>query len=151
MRDIEDIYQNTVDEIKKSGWQIIYVFDQRPFAYTIGLTKNFGHPEVIISGLPSDFSASILNTIASKIKNEGFVWNTSIPYPFLFARFPAVFRSVDSLHIPEYFRWACRFYGSEPFQALQCLWPDTNGKFPGEPGYAHYAQTVLYSIDQIID
>ena len=38
--------------IKNQGWCVIDVADAPiPFAYTVGLSLNFGHPEILVSGM----------------------------------------------------------------------------------------------------
>jgi len=49
------------DKIKEIGCALIYVTDANPqFAYTIGLTETFNHPEFIICG---DLGAQCLNSV----------------------------------------------------------------------------------------
>jgi hypothetical protein len=49
-------------DIATYGWHVIKVFedDEGPsFAFTIGLYKRFGHPELVVFGLPLDTGAEL--------------------------------------------------------------------------------------------
>ena len=43
--------------VKNNGWYVIKVLEEENeprFAYSVGLYKTFGHPEIIFIGLPHD-------------------------------------------------------------------------------------------------
>ncbi|MGV0837033.1 DUF4262 domain-containing protein [Mycolicibacterium thermoresistibile] len=61
------------DTINDHGWAVQFVeCEKRPFAYTIGLHQ-FGQPELLITGLPAQPAARVLNSIAHMIVDDGTV------------------------------------------------------------------------------
>jgi hypothetical protein len=51
--------------------------------------------------------------------------------------YPVTFRGVSAAFYGEYLGQAVRYYGGKEFPALQCFWPDRNGRFPWQPGYSY--------------
>ena len=54
------------------GWHVVRALERhrgRGFAYTIGLFKNYGHPEVIAFGLPPDRLHALLNLVGDEAKS----------------------------------------------------------------------------------
>lgn len=47
---------------------------------------------------------------------------------------PVAFRRVAAEFYDEYLGQAIRYYGGTAFPALQCFWPDVEGRFPWQPG-----------------
>ena len=51
--------------VATTGWAVEYVTaggdDAPAFAYTVGLYRNFGHPEIILFGLQPDVAQGVLN------------------------------------------------------------------------------------------
>src|ERR1700733_4220828 len=69
--DKDDLLVQTKLNIDKFGLQVIMVdsTDYLPsFAYSIGLTQTYSHPEIICFGLPNNLGHSIINDIAEIIK-----------------------------------------------------------------------------------
>jgi hypothetical protein len=46
------------------------------------------------------------------------------------------FKEVARRHYHEHVGYASWFYKGDDFPALQCLWPDKQGRFPTESGFA---------------
>ena len=64
--------ETTLSKIQKYGWTIINVFrddEIQQYSYTIGLFKNYGHPEITISGIKGEIASEILNIIGDNVKN----------------------------------------------------------------------------------
>nr|MBP6387351.1 DUF4262 domain-containing protein [Pseudarcicella sp.] len=67
-----DITEKLLSDIEKYGLTVILVraTDYLPsFAYTIGLWKNYKHPEIIGFGLKIETLHTVLNDIAELVKN----------------------------------------------------------------------------------
>lgn len=116
------------------GWAVMYVMDSPPFAYTVGLTASYGHPEVVLYGLPQGDAMGLLNNLARRVKaGERFghgqrVSRLMAEHDALLAHVPAEYREgVCSI--------ASDLYAGTAFEVLQLIWPDPAGKFPGDPGY----------------
>ena len=46
------------------------------------------------------------------------------------------FRAVHPANYPSFLGYAGWYYGGGGFPALQCVWPDPEGLFPWEAGFA---------------
>ncbi len=63
--DVIDHYVRIVDE---HGWATVGVTGELPWAYTVGLTWNLGHPELICVGLDPTAAASVLRSVVERIE-----------------------------------------------------------------------------------
>jgi hypothetical protein len=55
--------QKVIDDIAEYGWHCVHVIAEGElveYSFTVGLFKSYGHPELIIFGLPSKVSHQIL-------------------------------------------------------------------------------------------
>ena len=129
----ERLVHSNIDEV---GWHVVAVaatkesdFDIGAFAYTLGLTKNFSHPEVCVIGLGHQVTAPMLDGIAERVKDgERFAdWQGCDE---ILERYTCIFREVERHHYPELFGFARWFNGSDEFSMLQCVWPDKSGRYP---------------------
>ena len=102
-----------------------------PFSYTIGLAEH-AHPELVCVGLAAGSAHVILDTLARRVLEGTPVLKDTSVVGVLADGLPV--RAVASpellcaqLHL------ARAADGSAP-DALQILWPDPDGRLPGEPG-----------------
>jgi hypothetical protein len=68
----EEVLALQKEHIEQFGWSIVVVEGNRtqaPFAYTIGLTRFHGHPELLVTGLDQSSTGSILNQLGSEVKS----------------------------------------------------------------------------------
>lgn len=129
--------ERTNSNIEKYGLTVIMIeaTDYLPsFAYSIGLWKKFGHPEIISFGLTTKTLHSIIN-IAADIVKSGQTIKTEMTYSDFFETGRAEFITVDKRNIRDYFGTAIDFYNSSDFQALQLVWTDRNDKFPWDKDF----------------
>jgi hypothetical protein len=59
------------EHIERYGWSIVGVEGeptQAPFAYTIGLTRFHGHPELLITGMDPASGARLLNALGEEVR-----------------------------------------------------------------------------------
>ncbi len=114
------------------GWHVVKVVGDSigpAFAFTIGLSRRFGHPELIMFGLPLDVMHSVLNLAGDAIKagrryEQGAVASELLEgHSCRLLPFPrAAYR--------DFLGYACWFYQGDEFEALQCVWPDRAGRYP---------------------
>jgi hypothetical protein len=124
-------------DIEKFGWAVLLLeaTDYLPsFAYTVGLWKNFRHPEIISFGLTTKTLHLILND-AGGIAKAGHKVEVGKNYDDFFKNGHTQFLDVDSRNIADYFGQAINFYNSDTFPAIQLVWTDRNNKFPWENDY----------------
>lgn len=135
-----DHEHNCIDEqtlsayIEKFGWTVILLeaTDYLPsFAYTVGLWKNYNHPEIISFGLTTKTLQSILND-AGEIAKAGQKIEVSKNYTDFFENSDTQFLKVDYQNISDYFGKAISYYKTIDFPAIQLVWTDRNNKFPWE-------------------
>jgi hypothetical protein len=62
------------DRKQRFGWALQGVEGARPWAYSIGLTERFGHPELVMVGVPLDAAGAMVNRIGRRIaEGEDFL------------------------------------------------------------------------------
>lgn len=123
-----------LENIKEYGWSVALfrATDYLPsFAYTIGLWKRYGHPEVISLGLSIETLHVVLNDVGAIVKSGEVISQNKI-YTDFFEDGKAAFVNVDSRNIADYFGYAIELYQTKDFPALQLVWTDNNDKFPWE-------------------
>lgn len=118
--------------IAEHGWMIQGVFPTEhypgvEFAYTVGLAAA-GLPELVISGLPLNLVGTLLNdaaqhTLTTEL-HPGDVLDGIASVPFRVIDAPAAEVNLSR-----------RFYGADKVRALQLLWPDDQGNYPGDEGW----------------
>lgn len=134
---------NCVDDEKESadierfGWIVVLLeaTDYLPsFAYTVGLLKNYNHPEIIAFGLTTKSLHLLLNDAGEIVKSGGTI-EVERKYDDFFENSDTQFIKVDDRNILDYFGQAISFYSSTSFPAIQLVWTDRNNRFPWEQGY----------------
>jgi hypothetical protein len=140
---IEKYFKMVYDNIEKYGFHNTYVMEEigfTPFGYSTGIYKNFGIPELFISGLPNGLTNTLINNYAEKYKYKNVPLNEKIDD--LIDRFPIYLMEVKNELLTEYTLTSFKFYSNSEFKCLQLIFPDLNGFFPNEMGY-EYDQTIL--------
>ena len=132
--DRDKLLEKTKSNIDKFELQVILVSADNyspPFAYSVGLTETYNHPEIICIGLPGDLAHQIINDVVAIIKQTGVI-RTEREYDNIFKDSRAAFVKVDKRNIDDYFGVALEYYKDRTFDALQLIWTDRNDKFPWE-------------------
>ena len=144
----DDLLEQTKLNITKFGLQVITVASTNyspSFAYSIGLTKSYNHPEIICFGLSNNLAQEIINDVADIVKNGEIIERGKI-YFEIFKDIRATFLDVDDRNIPDYFGAGLNYYEKKEFKALQLIWTDRNDKFPWEENFEEeflYKQPLL--------
>jgi hypothetical protein len=126
-----------IADIEEFGWSVLLIeaTDYLPsFAYTVGLWKNYNHPEIISFGLSTQTLHAILN-IAGEIVKSGQRLIAQRNYSDFFETGSAQFVGVDQRNIQDYFGYAIWFNDQEEFPAAQLVWTDRKDKFPWDIDY----------------
>ena len=126
--------QRVHDDVHQFGWHVIKVPDGDPeFAYTIGLFRTFGHPELFIIGLPvADVAHPVLNTLGDEVR-AGRRFAPGETSDAALAGYDVTFRHVPPTAYREHLGWALWYYSGEPFPVLQVVYPDRHGHWPWAP------------------
>lgn len=126
-------FRVAIDDV---GWAALGVFPEGPgeptFTYTIGLTETLQHPELIVYGMHYKQAHAILYSAIEMIKKEGIIMIPGERYPEVVRDYDVMVKYVEDEESRP-LNMATRFY-DHPVIAMQLLWPDKNGKFPGEEG-----------------
>jgi hypothetical protein len=122
-------------DVERHGWHVIGVMEDREgpaFAYSIGLYHTFGHPELIIFGLPVRVMHQIINLVGEEIRS-GERFEHLAEYDDILEGYRVAFRTLAGRHYREYLGFARWFYRGDDFPALQCVWPDARYRYPWHP------------------
>lgn len=127
--------------VRGHGWavQLIAPGDDEPgFAYTVGLFRSFGHPELIVFGLPDEVAHAVLNEFGERAR-AGAELRSGDRIPEVLEHYDVLVRGVRHA---ESFRchvgYALSFYQGAEFPLLQVVWPDKEGRFPGDADAAEF-------------
>ncbi len=137
-----------IKDIEKYGWValIVEATDYLPsFAYTVGLWKNYNHPELIAFGFTRKTLQAILN-IGGELVKDGQILQTGCSYANFFNGGLVQFIKADQRNLKDYLGYAIWFNQTQEFSALQLVWTDRNGKYPWETGFEEefiYRQPLL--------
>ncbi|HZY80609.1 MAG TPA: DUF4262 domain-containing protein [Cyclobacteriaceae bacterium] len=141
-------HQKTIADIEMHGLTVIIIeaTDYLPsFAYSIGLWKKFGHPELISFGLTIKTLHEIINLAADVVKS-GQKLQAGKTYTDFFETGTSEFVEVDRRNLRDYFGYAIDFYRSADFPALQLVWTDRGNRFPWDKDFEEefsYRQPLL--------
>lgn len=134
-------YVDQVDAIiRDHGWAVQGVFSTETsalkfdFAYTVGLIARGCTAELLISGIPMQVAAAVLNEIAADMVNNGQMippsqWVGGGGH-VLEAKF-FVPRQGSELHLGV----ARAYYNRPDVPVAQYVWPDDRGYYPWDDGW----------------
>ena len=100
------------------------------WAYTVGLGHSYGHPEVLMVGLPNEMTQTLLHNINYRIRNKSLSFRHGCVWSDVIAGYECFFQLIDPENYGEWFEANRWFYGHERFEAVQMLWPDARGVYP---------------------
>jgi hypothetical protein len=112
--------------------------DREPvMAYTVGMIENFGHPELIIFGVPAKIAATVLNVLGASFVSTGHTVPIDVPLENLFCRHPIVAKMarVDLAALYALLAAERAQTKGHRLSAVQLVWPDIKGHFPWEAAY----------------
>jgi hypothetical protein len=148
MDGIEEFARRQKQLIDQFGWAVTNVFPTEddpvsPFSYTVGLTAH-GYPELIIAGLDPATSQALLNDLAARVYDRAERFTTGQRITDLLAGYEAVIvegPATDALYPGA----ALARYGQDAVSLQQIVWPDPQGRYPWDTGYAYgpHVQPVL--------
>lgn len=129
---VADLMRQVEANVTRVGWHATGVFGYgETFVYTTGLTGG-DHPELVIAGLPPEAAHDVLAAAVGLVKS-GTPLTPGRDFEDIVTGYPVRFRDVDQDRCKHPLSVTTRFYGRR-VPALQLVWPDPHGLFPGEPG-----------------
>jgi hypothetical protein len=132
----DEVPANIRRVIAEEGWWVglIASNDEGPsFAYTVGLWETLKHPEIIVFGLKLESMHTILNRCGELIR-KGARFEDGSQTGDVLRGYDVRFRRLAAADYTKYLGYACNHYGGTWFPAVQCQWPDKDGKFPPDEG-----------------
>jgi hypothetical protein len=143
-KELTDGDKQVLSDIEQYGLHIVHVLadDDNPgFGFSIGLFKNFKHPEIIIVGLQQELIHSLINDMGEAIKRrkrfDGFTYS-----PDILEGFECYFIPVDKTHYSAYLGYANWFYKGDDFEVLQCIYPTVKGIYPWQDNWPERLKKV---------
>ena len=135
---LDDAEQRCVDTVRDAGWQVMLVGageadDEPAFAYTVGLHHRARHPELVMSGLPTDLVHRVLNDVAGRVRAGHRFDTPGRTVEGALARVPLVVEAMTDAGLRETVTWSGWFHRRRP-DAVQLVWPDTDGVFAWQDG-----------------
>jgi hypothetical protein len=128
------IEQHIRESVEKVGWAVLGIPEEEgpAFAYSIGMFRTLGHPEVIMIGQKIPLMHWVINHVGERVREGGPFRHGDVAPGFL-EGYDVCFVAVDRAHYRDYFGYARWFYQGDDFPVLQCVWPDKGGRFPWHP------------------
>jgi hypothetical protein len=134
-----DAERQFLDIVERHGWHVMLAGGGNAssgFAYSTGVYRLTGKPELIVFGLPPEVAHFAINEYAARAKlgcapeanglYDGFLSGHSVT--FIVVDLPARDRA--------YTTWTSWFYDRQPFPVMQLVYPDSRtGAFPWQSGY----------------
>jgi len=137
-------------DVAKYGWHVLKIFakeDTPGWAFSIGLYKNFNHPEIVVFGLNHDVMHSIINSIGEEVR-VGKRFEIDGLYSDLIEAYSCTFKQVKQVWYNPFLGYANWFYQGLDYPVLQCIWPDKNSRYPWDSDFNPnwvWAQPLLFN------
>lgn len=132
-----DMVRTIRRNVHKRGWHFTGVLSDGmavPYVYTTGLYRTWGHPELVITGLPAEVAPGLVADVADRVA-DGRVFKAMDIVNGIVVGFPVHLRQVPPAGWPGMpFTGSRMFYDGQLPAVLQIVWPDKHGRFPGQPG-----------------
>lgn len=127
--------QDLATDVEQHRWVVLKISPEHAaeYAYSVGLTKSFGHPELVVVGLDDETMQDLINDIGDAIESGGAFKDGDVSPDFL-EGYDVTFRAVPAhLHATQ-FAWAERYYAGGDYRVLQVVYPDRNRRWPWDTG-----------------
>lgn len=125
--------------VRGQGWAIQPIVGAIPYCYTVGLSlpspSRDRQSEVLLAGLEPGLAAPALDHVARCVLEGRLVPAEGPEFGEVFAGRPARFRRMAGRHAAAALRLAAALDDDRVRVAgWQLLWPDLQGRFPGDAG-----------------
>jgi hypothetical protein len=129
-----DVERTVVTDIEEFGWHGVSRFpgeSQPDHYYTVGLRQTYDHPEILIVGLAGDVPHGMARALVGAIA-DGASFGAGDRSDAILEGYDVTFSSVGPDVSRKWLPLAAWYYDDDSWEALQLLWPDRAGLFPGE-------------------
>jgi hypothetical protein len=127
--------QQVIDDVATYGWHCVNIHpedEHAGYAFTVGLFKSYGHPELIIFGLPGKVAHQIL-AIAADAAKSGNPIDLTRPSDELLNDYSCCFGEVPRSQYYEHVGYCRWYYQGDDFPLYQVVWPSRAGLYPWDP------------------
>lgn len=127
--------QKLLDDIAVHGWHCIHILADGArvgYSFTVGLFQSYGHPELIVFGLPRQVAHEVLVICANAVRS-GSPIDFTRPTEALLESASCDFAEVPASAFRESVGFALWYYEKKPFPLYQIVWPSRDGLFPWHP------------------
>lgn len=132
------------NDVARLGWHVVRVMTgggEPAYAYSIGLQRTWTQPEFIVFGLPPATMQAMIDRLAEEVR-AGRRFADGDRTGAALDGCECAFREVPARYHASHLGYASWFYGAAGFSVLQCVWPDRDGRYPGDPGFDEALQRV---------
>lgn len=122
-------------DVAQHQWVVLKVNPPRgvEYGYSVGLTRSFGHPELVVTGLDDDTMQELVNEIGEAIAGGATFRDGDVSGEFL-EGYDVTFRAVPASLRASHFAYADRFYAGGELAVLQVIYPDDRRRWPWDAG-----------------
>jgi len=145
--------QRLVKDVANIGWHSLHVTGDGAipdFVYSVGLMETYGHPEIIVFGLPMETMHDLVSNFVAGI-DGGRAFVKAGSYDGIVDGFSLATRPMNTQHHCDfvgYALWHRAFVGkSGDLRVVQCFWPDKAGVFPFEKGCSETVAALQPRLD----
>ena len=138
--EMDGVIEGIVEEIERGGFTVAAIAGDGTgidWAYTIGLARNHGHPELVLVGVEAPLAGAVLQHLGDAVAAGRSMTDELV----IDLRDGVEFRvrSVDELFLAhgDWFvlgRAVAEAWGGRWPATLQLIWREHEGDFPEEPG-----------------
>ena len=124
--------QKVIDDIANFGWHCVNILadgEHVAYSFTVGLFHSYGHPELIIFGLPSETAHQVL-AIAADAAKSGSPLDLAQTTDALLNNYHCCFAEVPLTEYYEHVGYCRWYYQGNDFPLYQIIWPSRSGLFP---------------------
>jgi hypothetical protein len=138
-RQMNAFEKDLVRTVRKFGWQVNSISPREDeeglaFAYTVGVWKTFGFPEILVFSLPNELLGPLLSDIVEEIRADRAP-PIGRPTDRLVGNGEAALIPVAKRHYGDYLLSDLWFYDSDDFPCVQLVWPDKSNRLPWDPAF----------------
>lgn len=145
----DDADRKVISDIHQYGWHVVAIppeADTPGWAFSIGVFKTLGWPEIIVFGLDQEVAHWLINEVGRRAKEERATYAPGDQVSGLLEGVSCRFERVLGKWYVPFLGTALWYYFGPNFPVLQCIWPDHDGNYPWEEGFRkswHWAQPLL--------
>lgn len=124
-----------IENIEKFGCQVMHISEESelpPFAYSVGIQRTSGAPEVIVIGLKREMAHFVVNEYNRRVR-DGEKFTIGERYAGFIDNFEMQVAAVHRSHYKEYFGYSLWFYEGPLFDVVHLVYPNTLGAWPWDP------------------